>query len=138
MAFSGDLLSCCIFLYAFETCIGQADESDDAKPDILLKLCQGKARAVIKSCVLKEPTEGYQRAVKELFDSRFVNVFVISEAWVRKIVDSPAVKPNNTESLQTFTNDFRACVRTLTSTDLLNEVKTRYRLAMLDKHCQRI
>ena len=130
MTFSGDPLSYHMFLNAFDTCIGQADVSDAAKLNRLLELCQGKARAVIKSCALKEPTAGYQRA-RQLLDSRFGDAFVISEAWVRKIVDGPAIKPNNTESLQTFTDDVRDCVETLTSMKLLNEVDTRSRLVKL-------
>ena len=61
MTFSGDPLSYHMFLNAFDTCIGQADVSDAAKLNRFLELCQGKARAVIKSCALKKPTAGYQR-----------------------------------------------------------------------------
>ena len=83
------------------TRICKADVSDAAQLNRLLELCQGMARALIKCCALKKPTAGYQRA-RQLLDARFGDAYMIYEAQVRKIIDGPAVKPNNTESLQTL------------------------------------
>ena len=132
LTFSGDPLSYHTFMNAFDTCIDSADVTDAAKLNRLLELCQGKARAVIKSCTLKEPSAGYAQARQRLRE-RFGDSFVISEAWVKKIVDGPPVKPNNIDSLQSFADDVRDCVDTLTSMKLLNEVDSRTRLVRLVK-----
>ena len=81
LTFSGDPLSYHTFMNAFDTCIDSADVTDAAKLNRLLELCQGKARAVIKSCTLKEPSAGYAQARQRLRE-RFGDSFVIFEAWV--------------------------------------------------------
>ena len=48
-----------------------------------------------------------------------------------KIVNGPPVRPNNLDSLQTFTDDVRAFVGTLRAMNLLTEVDTRSRLVTL-------
>ena len=128
--FAGDPLAYHMFMNAFDSCVGKSSVDDASKLNRLLELCQGKARAVIKSCSMKEPSAGYARA-RQLLKERFGDPYVISEAWVTKIVDGPVVKPNNIESLQNFTDDVRDCVETLMTMKMLNEVDTRTRLVRL-------
>ena len=119
-----------VFMNSFMTCIDSANVTDASKLNRLLELCQGKARAVLTPCALGDPRSGYKRA-KTLLQQRFGNDYVIIEAWVGKICNGPPIKPNNIDSLQTFTDDVRACVETLRSMKLIQEVDTRSRLVRL-------
>ena len=91
ITFSGDPMQYHVFMNSFKTCIGSAAVSDASKLNRLLELCQGKARTVLMPCALGDPTKGYKAALK-LLEDRFGNDYVISEAWVNKIVNGPPIK----------------------------------------------
>ena len=130
MTFDGDPLMYHVFMNFFDTCIDRSSITDASKLSRLLDLCKGKANAAIRSCALMEPTAGYAHA-RLLLRDRFGDEFKISQAWVRKIVNGPPVKPNHVDSLQNFTDDVRECVEILDCLHLVNEVDTRSHLVSL-------
>ena len=130
MTVDGDPLMYHVFKNNFDACIYQSSIPDASKLCRLLDLCKGKANAAIRSCALMEPTASYAHA-RRLLRDRFGNDFKISQAWVRKIVNGPPVKPNNVDSLQNFTDDDRECVKIFECLHLVNEVDTRSHLVSL-------
>ena len=50
-----------------------------------------KAKKMIESCVLLESDEGYKEA-KKLLAERFGNKFKVTNSWIRKVSDGPAIK----------------------------------------------
>ena len=131
MTFDGDPLSYHMFIRSFEASIGAANIPVASKLNRLLELCTGKARSAIKSCAVStDPITAYARALR-LLQHRFGDDFTISEAMVMQMVNGAAIKQDDANSIQMFTDDVRNCVETLKSMKRLSEVDTRSRLVQL-------
>ncbi len=91
MSFSGDPLQYWMFMQSFDHMVGNTSVSHAAKLNRLLQCCTGKAFKVIECCAMMDPVTGYAKA-RSLLKQRFGNDFRISESWIQKIVDGPAIK----------------------------------------------
>lgn len=114
MEFDGDPLKYWVFIRAFENSVDREQIDDGIKLSRLMRYCTGKARRVIESCSVREPTEGYYQARKLLKD-RFGNDFVISQAWVEKITNRSIVKASDHEGLRELADDLLNCKETLSA-----------------------
>ncbi len=130
MTFDGDPMSYWMFINAFESCVDSCLVSDSVKLNRLFEYCKGKAAQVIRPCALMPPSEGYQRA-RLLLQERFGNEYKISEAWIRKVTEGNAVRPNNGGDIQDLADDVRNCAETLRAMDKLEEIDSRVRMVKI-------
>jgi len=102
--FDGSPLKYWLFIRAFDSFVGDTPVDSAAKLNRLLQYCSGKALRVIEGCAVMEPQAGYLKA-RQLLKERFGNDYVISDAWVRKIVEGPAVKAYDKGGLRELADD---------------------------------
>ena len=126
MTFNGDPVKFWIFIKAFDLCVGNYDIDEGLKLNRLFQYCSGKAAKVIQPCVLMNPWESYDRTQALLF-KRFGNDYIISKAWIRKVLWGAPIGPN-VEALQDFLDDLSGCMGTLRATGRLNEIDTRSKM----------
>jgi len=79
-----------------------------------------------------EPNSGYVKA-KQLLKERFGNDYVISDAWVWRIVDGPAVKAYDRSGIRELVDDARLCMETLEAMNMLNEIDTRDKMKVVSR-----
>ena len=58
-----------------------------------------------------------------------------SNAWVKKIVENPVIKPNKADNLQNLADDVRCCMETLNAMNKLAEVESQDRMVKISKGC---
>lgn len=126
MNFDGNPLKYFEFIRAFDSIIGRSSLDENAKLLRLYHLCTGAAKDIIQCCLVMAPTHGYTTARRLLAD-RFGNIYHISEAWVRKVTDGPAI-PNSPKHLREFADTLNACAETLKALGMIHEISNRREL----------
>ena len=91
MTFNGDPLEFWMFMRSFDNSIGSAAIDDSAKLNRLFQYCKGEALKLIKCCAVMSPSAGYVKA-RALLKERFGDDYKISEMWVKKVTEGPAVR----------------------------------------------
>ena len=132
MTFNGDPMSYWIFMNQFDNAVHNTSVPDGTKLASLFEYCTGKAAKVIKPCALMQPFEGYRKA-RQLLQERFGNDYTISEAWIHKVTQGPALHQNSTDQLQDFADDLKSCVETLRAMGKFGEIDTRVRMVSIVK-----
>ncbi|XP_064621732.1 uncharacterized protein LOC135484315 [Lineus longissimus] len=130
MTFDGDPLRYWLFIRAFENSVDRDLIDDSVKLSRLLRYCTGKARQVIECCAVKDPTEGYKLARKLLKD-RFGSDFVVSQAWVNRIVNRKQAK--GPEAIRDLADDLKNCVETLTAMKQLDRLNDSYLVQIVER-----
>ncbi len=130
MSYSGDPLQYWMFMQSYDHMVGNTSVSHAAKLNRLLQCCTGKAFKVTECCAMMDPVTGYAKA-RSLLKQRFGNDFRISESWIQKIVDKPAIKPQDGSALQDLADDVRSCKETLEAMGRLSEIDTRVRMVKI-------
>ena len=131
MPFDGNPVNYSIFMNRFDNLVHDRQSvSDSTKLNLLLEYCTGKAAKLIQCCALMTPREGYAKA-RYLLAERFGDQYTISEAWVQKICDGPALRPNNVNDLQDFSDEVQCCLETLRSMNMLNQIDSQVRMLQL-------
>ncbi len=62
----------------------------------------GLLRDLVRSCLLMNPDRGYERA-KALLKEHYGDEFKICSAYMKKALEWPAIKAEDSEALQVFT-----------------------------------
>ena len=122
-AFSGDPLQYWNFFRMFENTIEANASTDAEKLTYILQYCTGKAKEVIQSCAVLDPSEGYREA-KEILAERFGDPYVIAMAHVRKVTEGQPIKSTERGSLLDFSDTLRTCENTLRAIGYLEEINT--------------
>ena len=108
ITFDGDITKFRSFIRAFDTRIGNMITNDEERLHYLEQLTSGKPRDLVSSCLLMEPSEGYNEA-RRLLESRYGNAISAAAAYVEKIRKWPQVKGDDTEALDRFSIFLNAC-----------------------------
>ena len=111
MTFNGDPLEFWMFMRSFDNSIGSAAIDDSAKLNRVFQYCKGEALKVIKCCAVMSPLAGYVKA-RALLKERFGDDYKISEMWVKKVTERPAVRHGEGRCLQELADDLRSCKET--------------------------
>jgi len=122
--FDGNPLQYYLFIRQFKNSVEYQTIPDGHKLARLFRYCTGKARKVIESCAVMEPSEGYTKAMK-LLRERFGDKYKLSEAWIAKVTNGPLIGSRDGEKLQEFADDLTNCVQSLRASGLLGEINTQ-------------
>jgi hypothetical protein len=106
-AFDGNSLQYWSFIRLFESSVN-SDTDAIGKLTRLIQYTSGKAKRAIQGCTIMEPTQGYEKAMKILKD-RFGSDQAISEAWIAKVSDGPAIKMTNYEGFRDLADKLQNC-----------------------------
>jgi len=111
-SFEGNLLRFPLWIKSFENLIESRTTTPSEMLFYLGRYMKGEAREVIEG-VLPLTTDAYLKA-KALLHESFINPFLISDAYRKKINDWPKIQANNGPALPTFA-DFLKTWRTATA-----------------------
>ena len=84
MSFDGDPLKYFLFMRSSENSVEKDADDNSRRLQLFIQYCSGKAKKLIKSCVLLEPDEGYEEA-KKLLAERFGDKFKVTNSWIRSV-----------------------------------------------------
>lgn len=118
------------FINAFQSTVGTKAVGEALKLRQLVQYCTGKAREVIRPCLLMSPKDGYYEAIK-LLETRFGEQHRVAKAWVQILVEGPVIKPHETAKLQDFADKVRGCMLTLKALGKMNEVELQDRMIQI-------
>ena len=129
--FNGDPLKYWPFIRAFRNTIDCRSTDSGKKLTCLMQYCTGRANSLLQCCLVKEPEEGYQLALK-LLEERFGNNFAIAQEWVKKITSRFDVK--GIEDLREFADDLMCCKETLQTMGYSTELdNSHHMLSIVEK-----
>ena len=119
---------------SFENSVEKDTDDKSRRLQLLIQYCIGKAKKVIKSCVLLEPDEGYEEA-KKLLAERVGDKFKVTNFWITKVSDGPLIKAGDREALQDLADDLKNCEITLKATGRLAQINNEDRLIKILERC---
>ena len=102
------------FMRAFETNIASKLRSEEEKLHYLLQYTADKPREIVATCLYLPSEHGYQEA-KRLLDRRFGNRAQMALGLVEKMLESPNIKSEDVESLDSFAILLRGSLNALRS-----------------------
>ncbi len=115
--FDGNILSYRRFMRQFEARVVTNTINDDERLTYLEQLTTGEPNKIVKSySQLPSAAVAYQAILSE-FEDRYGDTEVIANAYVRKVLDWPIVKANDTQSLDQFAIYMTECLHAAQSLD---------------------
>lgn len=99
--FSGNPIDYIQFLRQFDSLVVANTDSFDEKLNYLLQFTTGEAHKIVSGYSHLEARTGYVAARKE-FQDRYGDPEIVAQAYVRKALDWPVIKPENSKSLDDF------------------------------------
>ena len=78
-------------MQTFENILERCTEDDNTRLQLLIQYCTGKAKETIKCCGMMSGKDGYAKA-KKLLEERFGEKYVVSNAWIEKLSEGPAIQ----------------------------------------------
>ena len=123
MTFNGDPLEYWRFIRNFEQNIENKTTDTSERLNYLLQYCSGKAKEVIKSCVVLDSSVGYKTARKLLYD-RFGEPYAIATAYIDLVTQGPPIKANDREGLRVFSDKLKDCELTLSAIGYLEDLNS--------------
>ncbi|XP_041354482.1 uncharacterized protein LOC121372257 [Gigantopelta aegis] len=99
--FSGDPLTYKQFMRQFRTKVVNNTDSVDERMNYLEQFTSGDANKVVKGYSYLDAEQGYPAALKEL-EERYGNEEKIAQAFVKRAMDWPDIKPDNAKALDDF------------------------------------
>ena len=134
MIFDGNPLKFSLFMCSFENNVEKCTSNFSKMLQLLIQVCEGKARKVIENCILLEPREGYLKAKQLLFE-RFGGAYRVSSSWLAKVAHGPQIKSNDGEALQDLADDLENCEIVLKASGKLSSLNNEDRLVRIIQRC---
>ena len=99
MKFKGDPCEYTNFMRMFETKVLHHATRDSDRLYFLYQSLEGDAKELISGCLYMESTQGLASALS-LLKSHYGNSCIISNAFIRKLMEFPEIKPNDNAGLR--------------------------------------
>lgn len=120
--FSGDPVEYWTFIRAFENLIDKKTASESARLYYLVQYTSGEVQELVKSCLSMGEDSGY-RTARKLLHKAYGSSYKIASAYVRKLTNGPAIKPEDGEALRKFSIALTGCKNSLTEIGYLNKLE---------------
>lgn len=106
--FDGNPMNYTRFLRQFNARICSNTESYEERLNYLLQFTVGEAQRIVSGYSYLDAERGYKAALEELKD-RYGDPDIIAQAYVKKALDWPPVKPDSAKTLDQFAIFLREC-----------------------------
>lgn len=106
--FSGDVLLYRPFIRAFEHTIELKTDNSADRLYFLDQYTSGLPRDLVRSCLHMSPDTGYEKA-KVLLQEHYGDEFKICSAYLKKALEWPVIKTEDSKALQVFVLFLRSC-----------------------------
>jgi len=121
--FDGNHLHYWMFIRNFERNIEGKTSDESEKLNYLLQYCTGKAKEVVRNCVVMEPSLGYVTA-RKLLQERFGEPYAIASAHIEQVSKGPPLRASDREGLLNFADKLKDCELTLRSIGYLDDLNS--------------
>lgn len=121
LTFDGNPLKYWGFVRNYQQNIEAKTADSGERLNYLLQYCTGKAKEVIKNCVVLDSDEGYEVA-RKLLHERFGEPYAIATAYIELVTQGPAVRSSDREGLRTFADKLRDCEQTLRAIGYIDDL----------------
>lgn len=128
--FDGSPLNYYSFMKSFENNVEKCTEDSSQRLQLLIQYCTGKAKDIIKGCIMLKAEEGYNTA-KKLLERRFGDKYIITDAWTKRVANGPPISSNDREALQDLSDDLENCTIILEVAGRLSEISTDEKLVKI-------
>ena len=112
--FSGDPVTYHNFMRSFDTQIVPFTSSPSDLLYYLDQHLEGEAKIIIKGCMMMKPEDGYVKA-RECLKKEYDNSIIISNAYVRKLMEWQSIKADDGKSLKSFSMFLNECFQTMSA-----------------------
>ncbi len=119
--FSGNPVDYCNFIRAFESLVEQKTTNPSALLYYLIQYTSGSVQELMKSCLSMRSEDGYYEA-RRLLKERYGQNYRIATAYIKKLIDGPAIKADEGTMLQEFSVQLSSCVNTLKEIDCVSKL----------------
>ena len=119
--FSGDVMSYPAFVAAFETLIESKVDNSSELLYFLDQYTSGKAKELIKGCLQMKSGDSYKEA-RRLLKKHFGDPYKIASAYIAKVSNWPAVRPNDGTGLQEFSIALEQARNAMTGMQYMNDL----------------
>ena len=121
--FSGEVMSYPAFIAAFETLIESKVDNSSERLYFLNQYTSGKAKELIKGCLQMKSGDPYKEA-RRLLKKHFGDPYKIASAYIAKLSNWPAVRPNDGTALQEFSIALEQARNAMTGMQYMNDLNT--------------
>lgn len=128
--FNGDPLSYQTFMHAFKYLIEEKTSNSQDRLYFLEQFTAGQAKHLVRSCMYKNPSQGYKEA-KELLQKHFGNEMKIANAYMEKALNWATIKPDDGKSLQSYVLYLKECLNAMDDLDHMDELNIASNLKLL-------
>ena len=119
--FSGDVMSYPAFIAAFETLIESKVDNSSELLYFLNQYISGKAKELIRGCLQMKSGDSYKEA-RRLLKKHFADPYKIASAYIAKLSNWPAVRPNDGTGLQEFSTALEQASNAMTGMQYMNDL----------------
>ena len=112
--FTGDPTDYSTFIRSFESQIEAKLRSNDVRLRYLEQYLEGQPKELIKGCLYLDANHGYPEA-KRLLKEKYGDMYKISNAYVKKVTDWPAIKPGDDVALNRYSTFLTQCLSAMGS-----------------------
>lgn len=119
--FTGDPLTYRSFIRAFEHAIDSKTDSQQDRLYYLEQFTSGEPLDLIRSCEHMRPDRAYREA-RALLDRHYGDELIIANAYIKKAMEWPQIKPEDRKGLNTFALFLIGCCNTVNDVDYMDEM----------------
>ena len=116
--FAGDVMS---FIATFETLIESKVDNSSELLYFLNQYISGKAKELIRGCLQMKSGDSYKEA-RRLLKKHFADPYKIVSAYIAKLSNWPAVRPNDGTGLQEFSTALEQARNAITGMQYMNDL----------------
>ena len=116
--FTGDPTDYRTFIRGFESQIEAKISSNYVCLRYLEQYLEGQPKELIKGCLSMTANHGYSKA-KRLLKEKYGDMYKISNAYVKKVTDWPAIKPGDDIALDRYSTFLTQCLSVIGSLSFL-------------------
>lgn len=128
--FDGDILKYRPFIRAFEYGIELKTDSSADRLYFLDQYTSGFPRDLVRSCLHMTPDKGYERA-RDLLQKNFGDEFSMCSAYMKKALEWPTIRPEDSKSLQAFAIFLRSCCNAMADMSYSHEINLSSNMKVL-------
>lgn len=119
--FTGDPLTYRSFIRAFAHAIESKTDSQQDRLYYLEQFASGEPLELIRSCEHMRPHKVYREA-RKLLNRHYGDELRIANAYIKKAMDWPQIKPDDRKGLKTFALFLIGCSNTVSDVDYMEEM----------------
>ena len=124
LTFDGNPLTYPSFIQNFKTNVEDIESNPNARRNLLIQLCTGKAKDAISGTVMLPPEEGYGKA-QSILREMFGQTHIIAASHIDRVTKGGAIREFESEKLLQLARDMENCQMNLSKLGFYADINSR-------------